>query len=51
MTEFLVAVQRGTYFHGETFYGEKKARDYYTDMLVKYPDANVTISQHSLNKK
>lgn len=42
-TEYLVSVLLNGRFRGETFYDEKKARDYYTDMLVKYPDADVQL--------
>lgn len=38
---FIVTVQRGIWFMTESFKDESKARDYYTDMLVKYPDADV----------
>ena len=38
----------GCYIISETFEDEKKARDYYTDCLVKYPSANVEII---INKK
>lgn len=39
---------RGRYQGGDkvsslTFRDEKKARDYYTDMLLKYPDYNVEL--------
>jgi len=31
----------GAFVSSLTFKDERKARDYYTDMLVKYPDAKV----------
>lgn len=30
---------------GAKFRDEKKARDYYTDMLLRYPDYEVTIEK------
>ncbi len=48
--EFVVSVTRpgfGKHMGGDytisslTFRDEKKARDFYTDMLLKYPDYNV----------
>lgn len=41
--EFLVQITRGTYTHSATFLEEKKARDYYTDALVRFPDAQVEL--------
>lgn len=35
----------GCYITGQAFSDEKKARDYYTDCLVRYPDAEVTIEK------
>ena len=35
----------GSYTTSQTFRDEKKARDYYTDCLVRYPDAEVTIEK------
>lgn len=35
----------GGYITGQAFRGEKQARDYYTDCLVRYPDAEVTIEK------
>lgn len=35
----------GTYDTRRSFYDESKARDYYTDMLVRYPDYEVTIEK------
>ena len=35
----------GTYDKGAKFRDEKKARDYYTDMLLRYPDYEVTIEK------
>lgn len=37
--------QGGAYIKSERFRDEKKARDYYTDCLVRYPDAEVTIEK------
>ena len=37
--------QGGNYTTGQAFRDEKKARDYYTDCLVRYPDAEVTIEK------
>lgn len=31
----------GTYDFGRTFKDERKARDYYTDMLLRYPNREV----------
>jgi hypothetical protein len=31
----------GAYVTSETFRDEKRAKDYYTDMLLKYPDYKV----------
>lgn len=31
----------GSYITSQTFIDEKKARDYYTDGLVRYPNYNV----------
>lgn len=47
--EFIVTVSRpgfgrftgGTYDFGRTFRDEHKARDYYTDMLLRYPNYEV----------
>ena len=33
----------GSYITSQTFVDEKKARDYYTDMLLKYPNYNVEL--------
>ena len=33
----------GSYITSQTFINEKKARDYYTDMLLKYPKYNVEL--------
>lgn len=33
--------QGGDYVSSLTFRDERKARDYYTDMLLKYPNYNV----------
>ena len=45
MTEFTVTIYypcQGNYVLSSlTFRDEKKARDYYTDMLLKYPNYNV----------
>ena len=41
--ELLVQITRGTYTHSATFLDEKKARDYYTDALVRFPDAQVEL--------
>lgn len=35
----------GTYGVGRTFKNERKARDYYTDMLVKYPKYEVKLEK------
>lgn len=40
---YLVSIRYGHKYHSELFYDEKKARDYYTDMLVRYPDADVEL--------
>ena len=40
---YLVSVRYGLYYHSESFYDKEKARSYYTDMLVKYPDADVEL--------
>jgi len=52
-TEYIVTVSRpgfgrftgGTYDQSTTFRDEKKARDHYTDMLLRYPDYKVTIEK------
>lgn len=41
MTEYLVSVRHNLVARVESFKDEKKARDYYTDMLVRYPNAEV----------
>lgn len=33
----------GLYITSQTFKDEKKARDYYTDCLVRYPDLKVEL--------
>ena len=33
--------QGGDHISSLTFRNERKARDYYTDMLLRYPDCNV----------
>ena len=33
----------GSYITSQTFVDEKRARDYYTDMLLKYPNYNVEL--------
>jgi len=33
----------GSYITSQTFVDEKKARDYYTDCLVRYPNYNVEL--------
>lgn len=33
----------GQYYHSENFKEEKKARDYYTDMLIRYPNNEVKL--------
>lgn len=35
----------GSYITSQTFVDEKKARDYYTDCLVRYPNYNVKFLQ------
>ena len=35
--------QGGDYVSSLTFRDERKARDYYTDMLLKYPNYNVEL--------
>ena len=40
-TEYLVSVRHNLVARVESFKDEKKARDYYTDMLVRYPNAEV----------
>jgi len=52
-TNYLVTVSRpgygaytvGTFDQVYRFRNEAKASDYYTDMLVKYPDYKVTIEK------
>ena len=52
-TKFVVTVswigtgmyQGGTFSHVTNFVDERKAHDFYTDMLVKYPDAEVKLTQ------
>lgn len=40
---------RGGYYpKSETFTDEKKARDHYTDMLLKYPKYNVELTKSAL---
>lgn len=51
--EYVVTISRpgfgrfygGSYDTRRSFYDESKARDYYTDMLVSYPDYEVTIEK------
>lgn len=38
-----MAATRGAFVSSLTFKDERKARDYYTDMLVKYPNAKVEL--------
>lgn len=35
----------GSYITSETFTDEKKARDYYTDCLVRYPNYDVQLTK------
>ena len=35
----------GTYDKGARFRDEKKARDYYTDMLLRYPNYEVKLNK------
>lgn len=37
--------QGGDYLRSLTFKDEKKARDYYTDMLLKYPNCKVEFNK------
>ena len=38
----------GYRLHSRTFNDERKARDYYTDMLLRYPDYNVELTKSEL---
>lgn len=40
---FIVTISGPRYFHHEVFRDEKKARDYLTDCLVRYPDYEVEL--------
>lgn len=35
----------GAYITSQSFVDEKKARDYYTDCLVRYPNYNVELTK------
>lgn len=39
----MAATRGGAYVSSLTFKDERKARDYYTDMLLKYPNAKVEL--------
>ena len=46
MTRFEVSVSRGNYYEAYFFNSEAKARDKFSDMLVKYgPDYNVELTK------
>lgn len=42
---FIVTISGPRYFHHEVFRDEKKARDYFTDCLVRYPDYEVELTK------
>ena len=42
---FIVTISGPGYFHYEVFRDEKKARDYFTDCLARYPDYNVELTK------
>lgn len=47
-SEWLVQAIGKHVLRSERFRSEEKARDYYTDLLVRYPDAEVIIKQEQV---